>query len=101
VEHHCLVCREEDEVLTQTAAERAYDVASLEPRGQATLQRFSLAVHWQKSNCRTLVQMQVDKAIRKERELKLYMLELKEMHKFQLLQERKAKRAAIKSSKRW
>ena len=60
-----------------------------------------LAVHQQKSNCRTLVQMQLDKAITKEYELKSYMLELKEMHKFQLLQERKAKRVAIKSSKRW
>jgi 3-polyprenyl-4-hydroxybenzoate decarboxylase len=35
-------------------------------------------VHQQKSNARTLVQMQVDKAIRKERELKSYMLELQE-----------------------
>ena len=36
------VCREEDEVFTQTVAERAYDVASLEPRGRATLRRFSV-----------------------------------------------------------
>ena len=98
MERYCPVCREKDEVLTQTAPERAYDVASLEPRGRDDSQ---LAVHQQKSNCRTLVQMQLDKAITKEYELKSYMLELKEMHKFQLLQERKAKRAAIKSSKRW
>ncbi len=60
-----------------------------------------LAVHRQKSNGRTLVLMQVDKAIRKERELKSYMLELQEMHKVQLLQEQKAKRVAIQSSKHW
>jgi hypothetical protein len=60
-----------------------------------------LAVHRQKSKCRTLVQMQVDKAITKERELKSYMLELQEMHKVQLLRERKAKRVAIQSSKHW
>ena len=41
MEHHYPVCREEDDVFTQTAAERAYDVASLEPRGRASLQRFS------------------------------------------------------------
>ena len=60
-----------------------------------------LAVQRHKSNSRTLVQMQVDKAIRKERELKSYMLELQEMHAVQLLRERKAKRAAIQSSKHW
>jgi len=60
-----------------------------------------LEVHRQKSNGRTLVQMQVDKAIRKERELKTYMLELQEIHAVQLLRERKAKRAAIQSSKYW
>jgi len=60
-----------------------------------------LAVHRQKSNDRTLVQMQVNRAIRKERELKSYMLELQEMHKVQLLQERKAKRVTIQSSKHW
>ena len=59
-----------------------------------------LELHRQKSNGRTLVQMQVE-AIRKERELKSYMLELQEMHKVQLLQERKAKRVAIQSSKYW
>jgi hypothetical protein len=60
-----------------------------------------LEVHRHKSNGRTLVQMQVDKAIRKERELKSYMLELQEMHAVQLLKERKAKRVAIQSSKHW
>ena len=60
-----------------------------------------LEIHWQKSNSRTLVQMQVDKTIRKERELKTYMLDLQEMHRVQLLQERKAKRVAIQSSKNW
>ena len=60
-----------------------------------------LAVHRQKSKCRTLVQMQVDKAITKERELKSYMLELQEMHKVKLHRERKAKRVAIQSSKHW
>ena len=60
-----------------------------------------LEVHRQKSNGRTLVQMQVEKAIRKERELKSYMLELQEIHAVQLLRERKAKRAAIQSSKYW
>ena len=98
MERYCPVCREKDEVLTQTAPERAYDVASLEPRGRDDSQ---LAVHQQKSNCRTLVQMQVDKAIRKEHELKTYMLELQEIHAVQLLRERKAKRAAIQSSKYW
>ena len=58
-------------------------------------------VHRQKSNSRTLVQMQVDKAIRKESELKSYMLELKEIHAGQLLKERQAKCVAIKSSKYW
>ena len=58
-------------------------------------------VHRQKSNGRTLVQMQVDKAIRKERELKSYMFELQEIHAVQLLSERKANRAAIQSSKYW
>ena len=60
-----------------------------------------LKVHRQKSNSRTLVQMQVDKAIRKERELKSYMLELHEIHAVQLQKERKAKRVAIQSSKHW
>ncbi len=60
-----------------------------------------LAVHRQKSKCRTLVQMQVGKAITKERELKSYMLELQEMHKVQLLWERKAKRVGIQSLKHW
>ena len=60
-----------------------------------------LEVHRQKSNGRTLVQMQVDKAIRKERELKSYMFELQEIHAVQLLSERKANRAAIQSSKYW
>jgi hypothetical protein len=60
-----------------------------------------LEIHWQKSNGRTLVQMQVDKAIRKESELKLYMLELQGMHSGLLLRERKAKRAAIQVSKHW
>jgi hypothetical protein len=55
----------------------------------------------QKSNGRTLVQMQVDKAIRKERELKSYILELQVMHKVQLHREQKAKRVAIISSKHW
>ena len=58
-------------------------------------------VHRQKSNGRTLVQMQVDKAIRKERELKSYMSELQEIHAVQLLRERNAKRVAIKPSKHW
>jgi hypothetical protein len=58
-------------------------------------------IHRQKSNGRTLVQMQVDKTIRKERELKTYMLDLQEMHRVQLLWEQKAKRVAIKSSKHW
>jgi hypothetical protein len=60
-----------------------------------------LEIHRQKSNGRTLVQMQVDKTIRKERELKTYMLDLQEMHRVHLLWERKAKRVAIKSSKHW
>ena len=60
-----------------------------------------LEIHRQKSNGRTLVQMQVDKAIRKERELKSYMLELQEIHAVQLLRERISKRAAIQSSKYW
>jgi hypothetical protein len=60
-----------------------------------------LELHRQKSNGRTLVQMQVDKAIRKEPELKSYMLELQEIHAVQLLRERKAKRVAIQSSKHW
>ncbi len=60
-----------------------------------------LELHRQKSNGRTLVQMQVDKAIRKERELKSYMLELQEIHAVQLLREQKAKRVAIQSSKYW
>ena len=58
-------------------------------------------IHWQKSNGRTLVQMQVDKAIRKECKLKTYILELQVMHEVQLLCERKAKRVAIQSSKHW
>ncbi len=58
-----------------------------------------LEIHWQKSNGRTFVQMQVDKAIRKECELKSYMLELQEIHAVQLLREQKAKRVAIQSSK--
>jgi hypothetical protein len=45
--------------------------------------------------------MQVDKAIRKERELKSYMFELQEIHAVQLLRDRKANRAAIQSSKYW
>ena len=60
-----------------------------------------LAVQRHKSNSRTLVQMQIDKAITKERELKSYMLELQEMHKVQLLWEQKEKRVAIQSSKHW
>ena len=60
-----------------------------------------LEVLRQKSNGRTLVQMQVDKAIRKERELKSYMFELQEIHAVQLLRDRKANRAAIQSSKYW
>ena len=60
-----------------------------------------LAVQRHKSNSRTLVQMQIDKAITKEHELKSYMLELQEMHKVHLLRERKAKRVAIQSSKHW
>jgi hypothetical protein len=58
-------------------------------------------VHRQKSNGRTLVQMQVDKAIWKERELKSYMSKLQEIQAVQLLRERKAKCVAIKSSKHW
>jgi hypothetical protein len=58
-------------------------------------------IHQQKSNGRTLVKMQVDKAIRKERKLKSYMLKLQEMHKVQLLWEQKAKRVAIQSSRHW
>ena len=58
-------------------------------------------VHRQKSNGRTLVQMQVDKAIRKEHELKSYMSELQEIHAVQLLRERNARRVTIKSSKHW
>jgi len=60
-----------------------------------------LELHRQKLNGRTLVQMQVDKAIRKECELKSYMLELHEIHAVQLLWERKAKHVAIQSSKHW
>ena len=60
-----------------------------------------LEIHRQKSNGRTLVQMQVDKTIRKEGQLKTYMLDLQEMHRVQLLRERKAKRVAIQSSKHW
>ena len=55
----------------------------------------------EKSNGRTLVQMQVDKAIRKERELQSYMLELQEIHAVKLLRERKAKCVEIQSSKHW
>ena len=58
----------------------------------------TLDLHWQKSTCMALVQMQVDKAIRKERELKSYMVDLQEMHAVQLLKERKANRVAIQSS---
>jgi hypothetical protein len=60
-----------------------------------------LEVHRQKSTGMTLVQMQVDKAIRNEHELKSYMLDLQEMHAGQLLRERKAKRAAIQSLNFW
>jgi mannose-6-phosphate isomerase-like protein (cupin superfamily) len=60
-----------------------------------------LKVHRQKSNSSTLVQMQVDKAIRKERDLKSYILELQEIHVVQLLREQKAKRVTIQSSKHW
>ncbi len=60
-----------------------------------------LEIHWQKSNGRKLVQMQVDKAIKKEGELKSYMLELQRMHSGLLLRERKAKRTAIQASKHW
>ena len=49
-----------------------------------------LEIHWQKSNGRTLVQMQVDKAIRKERELKSYISELQGMHAGLLLRESKS-----------
>jgi hypothetical protein len=45
--------------------------------------------------------MQVDKAIRKERDLKSYILELQEIHVVQLLREQKAKRVTIQSSKHW
>ena len=57
-----------------------------------------LAVQRHKSNSRTLVQMQVDKAIRKECKLKSYILELQVMHEVQLFREQKAKRVAIQSS---
>ncbi len=61
-----------------------------------------LKVHRQKSNSSTLVQMQVDKAIRKERDLKSYIVELQEIHVIvQLLREQKAKRVTIQSSKNW
>lgn len=50
--------------------------------------------HQQKSSCKKLVQMQVNKAIRKERELKSYILECEEFHA-----EWKAKHDAIKTSK--
>jgi hypothetical protein len=60
-----------------------------------------LKVHRQKSNSSTLVQMQVDKAIRKERDLKSYIVELQEIHVVQLLREQKAKRVTIQSSKNW
>ena len=60
-----------------------------------------LEIHQQKSKGRSLVQMQVDKTIKKERELKTHMLDLQEMHKVQLLWEQKAKRVAIQSSKHW
>ena len=46
-----------------------------------------LELHQQKLNGRTLVQIQVDKAIRKEHELKSYKLELQEIHAVQLLRE--------------
>jgi hypothetical protein len=58
-------------------------------------------IHWQKSNGRTLVWMQVDKAIRNEHELKSYISELQGMHSGPQLRERKAKRAAIQASKHW
>ena len=73
----------------------------LSQEAELRCQDAQLEAHRQKSNGRTLVQMQVDKAIRKERELKLYMLELKEIHAVQLHKERKAKRVAIQSSKHW
>ena len=38
-------------------------------------------------DAQSLVQMQVDKAIRKERELKSYISELQEIHAVQLLKE--------------
>ena len=60
-----------------------------------------LEINQQMENGRTLVQMQVEKTIRKERELKTYMLDLQEMHRVQLLWEQKAKGAAIQSSKHW
>ena len=81
------------------AAKDAVQVLSQE--AELRCQDAQLEAHRQKSNGRTLVQMQVDKAIRKERELKLYMLELKEIHAVQLHKERKAKRVAIQSSKHW
>ena len=68
---------------------------------QVLSQEAELRCEGEKSNGRTLVQMQVDKAIRKERELQLYMLELQEIHAVQLLWERKAKCVAIQSSKHW
>ena len=46
-------------------------------------------IHRQKSNGRTLVQMQVDKAIRKECELKSYISQLHGMQAGLLLRERK------------
>ena len=73
----------------------------LSQEAQLRCEDAKLEVHRQKSNGRTLVQMQVEKAIRKERDLKSYMLELQEIHAVQLLRERKAKRAATKSSKHW
>ena len=73
----------------------------LSQEAQLRCEDAKLEVHRQKSNGRTLVQMQVEKAIRKERDLKSYMLELQEIHAVQLLRERKAKRAAIILSKHW
>ena len=48
---------------------------------QVLSQEAELRCEDEKSNGRTLVQMQVDKAIRKERELQSYMLELQEIRK--------------------
>ena len=58
-------------------------------------------VHQQKSNGRQIVQIQVNKAIEKEQQLKTFISNLRGIHSSLLLKVRKAKHAAIQASKQW